>query len=133
MKVKRVIYELYQSDLDCLKKNSEWHEIDREVIFEFEDGLHTYCSWNGEPVQYSIGSSNRRFFINEPDHIIDVTNWEIWHKLIGEQIRLIYHDSCHQVLEIKGQSTSVYLSSQENGSWQADVLHISKEKPKYNY
>ena len=47
--------------------------------------------------------------------------------LVGEDVSLVYHDDCHQVLEIKGQSTSVYLSSQENGSWEPDVLHISKE------
>ena len=132
MRVKRVSYELFESDLSSLNETSEWHEIDREIVLEFEDGNHMYFSWCGEPVQYSICSKNNRFFKNEPENIMDVTNWEMWRKLVGEEIRLAYHDSCHQVLEIKGQSTSVYLSSQENGSWQADVLHISKEKPIYN-
>jgi len=39
MKIKRVIYELYESDLVSLDENSDWHEIDREIALEFEAGV----------------------------------------------------------------------------------------------
>lgn len=38
MKLKRVIYELYEVDLVSLHDTAEWHEIDREIYLEFENG-----------------------------------------------------------------------------------------------
>jgi len=131
MKLKNVIYELYEVDLISLHDHPEWHEIDREISLEFENGEKKYFSWCGEPVQYSVGVQDHRFNVNEPDHVIDATSWDLWQGLIGEEIEFISHDESHQVLELKGQSKSVYLSSQERGSWQADVLHISTKLPKY--
>jgi hypothetical protein len=41
----------------------------------------------------------------------------------------VFIDESHQILELKAQSSSTYLSSQERGAWVADVLHISKGLP----
>lgn len=125
MKLKRVIYELYDIDLVSLHDQLEWHEIDREICLEFDGDCRRYFSWCNEPVQYSVGIRDHRFNVNEPDHVIDVSEWTIWEGLIGSDIDFIYRDELHQVLELRGKSGSVYLSSQEQGSWQADVLHIS--------
>ena len=130
MKLKRVIYELYEVDLVALHDQPEWHEIDREIFLEFDNGDRRYFSWCDEPVQYSVGSNDHRFNMNEPDHVIDATEWNMWLGLIGSEIDFIYHDESHQVLELRGQNGSVYLSAQEQGSWQADVLHISNAPPK---
>ncbi|WP_213608148.1 hypothetical protein [Pseudoalteromonas sp.] len=67
--------------------------------------------------------------MNEPDHVIDVSEWDMWKGLIGSKIDFIYHDESHQVLELRGQNGSAYLSTQEQGSWLADVLHISNTLP----
>ncbi|MBH0014883.1 hypothetical protein [Pseudoalteromonas sp. NGC95] len=131
MKLKRVIYELFEIDFGSLKgqSDSESHEIDREIYLEFETGEKLYFSWCNEPVQYCIGFKSERFNDNEPDHVIDATNWKVWRDLIGQDISFVFTDESHQILHLKSQSSSTYLSSQENGSWVADVLHISKGLP----
>jgi hypothetical protein len=80
MKLKRVIYELYEIDFGNLKgqSDSESHEIDREIYLEFETGEKFYFSWCSEPVQYCIGFKSERFNVNEPEHVIDATNWKVW-------------------------------------------------------
>lgn len=132
MILKRVIYELYEVDLVSLNVNPEWHEIDREICLEFEDGEKKYFSWCNKPVQYSVGVQNHRFNANEPDHVVEASNWDMWKGLIGKKIELISCDDSHQVLELKGQGKSVYLSSQEQGSWLSDVLHISTTLPEFS-
>jgi hypothetical protein len=131
MKLKRVIYELYEIDFGSLKgqTDSESHEIDREIYLEFETGERFYFSWCNEPVQYCIGFKPERFNENELDHVLDATHWKVWCELIGQDISFVFADESHQILELKGLSSSVYLSSQERGSWVADVLHISKGLP----
>ncbi|RYV01544.1 hypothetical protein SOPP22_14265 [Shewanella sp. OPT22] len=131
MKLERVIYELYEVDFYSLKgeSDSDFHEIDREIYLEFESGKKVYFSWCNEPVQYCIGFQSARFNANEPDHVIEVTNWGVWQDLIGQELSFIFTDESHQILELKGQTSSVYLSSQEKGSWVADVMHISKGLP----
>jgi len=131
MKLKRVIYELYEVDFGSLKgeSGSDSHEIDREIYLEFESGKRVYFSWCYEPVQYCIGFQSSRFNASEPDHVIEATNWNIWRDLIGQNLNFVFIDESHQVLELKGQISSVFLSSQEQGSWVADVLHISKDLP----
>ncbi len=131
MKLKRVIYELYEVDLVSLHDTPEWHEIDREIYLEFENGEKRYFSWCNDPEQYSVGSLEHRFNENEPDHVIDASEWDIWQSLIGHEVQFNYKES-HQILEIKGQNKSVYLSSQEKSSWYADVLHVSNELPVFS-
>ncbi|WP_046004323.1 hypothetical protein [Pseudoalteromonas rubra] len=131
MKLKRVIYELYEVDFGLLKGESESdsHEIDREIYLEFESGEKVYFSWCYEPVQYCIGFQSIRFNAHEPDHIVEATDWNVWRDLIGQELSFVFTDESHQILELKGQTSSVYLSSQEQGSWVADVLHVSKGLP----
>lgn len=131
MKLKRVIYELYEVDLATLHDHPEWHEIDREIFLEFENGVRKYFSWCSEPVQYSVGIQDHRFNVNEPDHVIDASSWSMWRSLIGSEVELISHNDSHQIIEIRGQSQSVYLSSQERGSWLSDVLHVSVTLPEF--
>lgn len=131
MKLKCVIYELYGVDFGSLKgeSDSDSHEIDREIYLEFESGKKVYFSWCNEPVQYCIGLQSGRFNAKEPDHVIEATDWNVWRYLIGQELSFVFTDESHQVLELKGQTSSVYLSSQEQGPWVADVLHISKDLP----
>lgn len=131
MKLKRVIYELYEVDLGSLHDHPEWHEIDREIFLEFDNGEKRYFSWCNEPVQYSVGVQEHRFNVNEPDHVIDASEWDMWRGLIGNEVYFISHNDSNHILELRGQNSSVYLSSQERGSWLADVLHISITLPEF--
>jgi len=132
MKLKRVVYELYEVDLVSLHDHPEWHEIDREIYLEFENGEKKFFSWCNEPIQYSVGIKDHRFNVNEPDHVMDASSWNMWQGLIGNEVEFISREESHQILELRGQGTSVYLSSQEKGSWFSDVLHISKTLPKFS-
>ena len=131
MKLKRVIYELFEIDFGNLKgqSDSESHEIDREIYLEFDTGEKFYFSWCSEPVQYCIGIKLERFNVTEPEHVIDTTNWKVWRELIGQEISFVFVDESHQILELQAQSSSTYLSSQEHGVCISDVLHISKGLP----
>ncbi len=131
MKIEKVIYELYESDYLCIKgnENSNVHEIDREVRIELEDGMHVYVSWSNEPVQYSVGYKEERWNINVPEITIDVSSWKMWGGLIGQSCKFIYNDKAHQILELKCSEHSIFFSSQEDGCWEMDVLHISSSKP----
>ncbi|WP_444932893.1 hypothetical protein [Microbulbifer sp. JTAC008] len=132
MKLKRVIYELYEVDLLSLHDHPEWHEINREIFLEFDNGLKRYFSWCNEPVQYSVGFQDHRFNVNEPDHVIDASEWGMWRDLIGNVVDFISHDNSNQILELRGQDSSVYLSTQERGSWSADVLYVSTTLPEFS-
>lgn len=85
MKLKRVIYELYDIDLVTLHDQLEWHEIDREICLEFDNGCRKYFSWCNESVQYLVGIQDHRFNVNEPDHVIDASEWIMWAGLIGSK------------------------------------------------
>ncbi|MBZ2191607.1 hypothetical protein JFJ09_05190 [Pseudoalteromonas arctica] len=131
MKLKRVIYELFEMDFGNLKgkSDSDSHEIDCEIYLEFETGEKFYFSWSSKPVQYCIGFKSERFNVNDPAHLIEATHWKVWRELIEEEISFVFIDESHQILELKAQSSSTYLSSQEHGIYFTDVLHISKALP----
>jgi hypothetical protein len=131
MKIVRVVYKLFESDFTSLKGNSDSHEIDREICLEFDSGRKLYFSWCQKPIQFSVGFQEQSFNTNEPERSLDVSNWDIWKPLIGNRIELVYLDNNHQILQLKGVTSSIYLSSQEQGIWEADVLHISSKMPKY--
>lgn len=131
MKIEKVVYELYESDYSCIRghENSDMHEIDREICLDLEDGRHIYVTWVSEPVQYAVGYKEGRWNVNEPDILIEASEWKIWRPLIKKNCEFIYHDEWHQILELKCNESSIYFSSQEEGSWLSDVLHISATKP----
>ncbi len=130
MKLKRVVYELYDADMQSLSKDDDWHELDREISLNFEGDKKIYISWCDTPVQFCVSYQDSRFNRNEPDHHIDVSSWRIWQNLIGFDLKLLYLEESRQVLHLKGEKCSVYLSSQSQGSWLSDVLHISSKRPK---
>lgn len=125
-----VIYQLFESDLPDLEAESTWHEIDREVMLIFEDNHPIYISWCSQPVQYAVGYQQTTWF-SDPTIRLDLSQSRIWKPLVGQLITLSYLDDQHQVLELSTSSANaaVYCSSQEQGQWEMDVLHISSEKP----
>jgi len=133
MRLARAIYELFESDMATLQGAEEQHshEIDRELRLEFTDCSDLYIAWCSHPTQYAVGYQEKRWNVTDPEHIVDVSQWKIWRELIGQEISFVFHSPANQVLELRGDRSSVYCSSQERGSWQADVLHLSLEKPEF--
>lgn len=68
-------------------------KLKSEIYLEFETGETFYFSWCNEPVQYCIGFKTERFNENEPDHVIDATNWKVWRELIGQYISFVFADN----------------------------------------
>ncbi len=134
MKIEKIFYELYESDALWLKgkESSEIHEIDREVCIKVENDEDIYISWASEPIQFSIGYKSTSWNTNKPDTILDVSDWKMWEPVIGKEFKLNYCDDNHQILELNTVDTSIYFSSQEDGNWESDVLHISSKKPNIN-
>ncbi len=134
MKVQKVVYQLFESDYEDIaaRKNDDTHIIDREVRLDIDKGNSIYISWTEKPIQFSVGYQGRSWF-NEPEKVIDTSNWSLWKPIIGKECELNYQDKYHQLLELKGEELSVYFSSQENGQWESDVLNISRDKPVPDY
>jgi hypothetical protein len=133
MKISKVFYELFNSDYLSIKghENDDFHEIDREICLEFTDGTKIYISWADKPIQFCIGHKDSSWNINQPEIILDASEWKIWKNIINQEVEIIYLDNEKQILELKSKNTSIFLSSQENCNWETDVLHISLIKPKY--
>ena len=131
MRLLRVIYGLLESDRAWMegKEDSTWHEIDGEVQLETSSGL-IHVSWASEPTQYSMNYQSASHLLDGAGHATDASAWPIWRNCVGGTIELDYLDEEHQVLEVRGENGSVFLSSQEQGKWWSDVVHISKLKPK---
>ena len=129
MKLSKVIFEMYQLDFDCFEEHSDFFELDREVRLEFEDHVAIYVSWTEKPTQHCIGFKEGRWNMNELDHIKNVSELSMFSSIIGQECSFEFLEDEHQILHLKGTDESIYFSSQEKGSWAADVVHISKDLP----
>jgi hypothetical protein len=127
----RVIYELFEADLESLVSPSsdEEHGIDREIRLELSDGASKYISWCSDPVQYCVGVQPHSFFKPGGAVTRDVSVHPLWQRLIGEPLELVVLDANCQVLELRSSLASVFVSSQERGQWEADTLTVSGHNP----
>ena len=127
----RVVYELFESDVEELNAAAatKSHTIDREVRLEFSNGGVRYISWCSEPEQYCIGVKESSFF--KPGGAVsrDVSDHPLWRESVGRVVSLVVLDAEHQILEVRAEVSSTYLSTQENGHWYSDAVTISGNKP----
>ncbi len=133
MKLKKVFCEYFETMMPDVKflENADAYELDKEIRLEFEDHPKIYISWGGEPVEYAVGTSEKSWFMNT-EVALDVSNWKIWKSLINQECEFHYHDKYHQVLEIKCDSKSIYISTQDDRGWYTDTITISSEKSVFN-
>lgn len=127
----RVVYDLFEFEASVLDEpgSSEVHRLDREIRFEMSDGSCWFASWTNAPVQYSVGFRKESFFLPGDCVARDVSNHPLWADLVGKAIEFVVIDGAHQVVEVRSPSASVFLSSQENGQWEMDVLTVSRLRP----
>jgi hypothetical protein len=129
--LRRVLYDLFEREADVLTDpgaDAE-HTIDREIRLELDDGAPLYVSWCSDAVQYCIGVSSKPFFDPGDNVLVDASDHSIWRRLIGSPIDLLHLDTEHQIFEVRGSDTSVYLSPREHGMWTADVVTVSADRP----
>jgi hypothetical protein len=59
----------------------------------------------------------------------DASTHPCWMALIGHPLDFVFLDERHQVAEVRSPGASVFLSSQQNGDWGADVTTVSHLRP----
>ena len=127
----KVTYLLFESELSEGDEHllRDEHIIDREVRLDWSDGSVKHISWTSNPVQYCVGVQAHSWFISGDVKEVDMSSRSNWKELVGKEVKLQWHDDSHQVLEMRTDVASIYLSSRENGYWEADTITISQAKP----
>ena len=126
-----VVYHLFDFESDVLTRagSAAQHRIDRELRLDFSNGTSQYFSWASEPAQYCVGVQSKSFFLPGEAVAIDATTHPLWRPLVQKAVELVWLDSEHQVLELRGPEGSLYLASVEAGEWQSDTLTVAGTKP----
>lgn len=132
MQLKRVCYELRESDLHALESRA-WavpHELDGQVRLEFFDALDIFVAtvWvrDGFCAHYR-GASH---LANPLPFQRDVSHHPLWTPLIGSSINLAVLDDFQQVIEIRSPTRCVYCCTYGAGSWDAGRLTICRSLPR---
>jgi hypothetical protein len=127
----KVTYLLFESELseddEYLLKDE--HIVDREIRLDWSDGSVKHISWTSDPIQYCVGVQAHSWFMPGNAKEVDMSSRSIWKELVGNELKLQWHDESHQVLELCTNAASIYLSSRENGYWEADTITVSRAKP----
>ncbi|MBB5874899.1 hypothetical protein [Xanthomonas sp. 3498] len=72
------IFEYDEPALDAAARG-ETHNFGGEVALTFDDGKKLFVSWDGEPVQYAIGSKDTSHFL--PD--ASLTDFDVRFRHVG--------------------------------------------------
>ena len=129
MRLKKVFYELYESETTWLEANisRNLHYLDREVHLEFDDNDSLFISWKevgqGTFHGFVVHYQNKRHFNQPAPLLIEVSQTNIWKNLIGKDLSFEYCERYKRELEIISDGHSVWCWTEgEHGS---DVLHLS--------
>ena len=127
----RVTYVLFEHELvdGRAQFSSREHVLDREVRLETAVGAPQHISWTSDPVQYCLGTRESSWFLAGDASELDMSASPPWRDLIGKPFSLEWHDSDHQLLEIRADTASVYLASREGDHWCADTITVSDTPP----
>ncbi len=132
MQLRRVWYELFQSDLDALESRG-WavpHEIDGQLRLEFDDADAAYISTVQHLDRFRADYEGESYFVTTLPHQHEVSAHPLWTPLIGSSIDLAFLDRSHQVVAIRSPTQRVYCCSWEAGSWEADQLLVCRSLPR---
>ena len=131
MVLSRVIYELFESELEGIDLLSTPAELGRQLRLEFDDGSKTYVAWTWGDVSedYYVEFTGTTFCVDTPEAERDASQSPVWSPLVGQPVELTYRDAEHQVVEIRSRDAAVFCCSYGRGYWHMDVLHISTTLP----
>ena len=110
MRISRIVYEIYQSDLAYLERR-EWnepHELDGQVRLEFTDMDPMFISWVEDKGDFHASYQDRSFFKAELEVIKDMSTSIIWEPLIGQEVDVSFLDLNAFVVVIRSQNERVY-------------------------
>jgi hypothetical protein len=132
MHLSGVEYQTLPNDIPYVLETETlgWHQLDGQIKLQFSDGHTVFISWGDKPIQYSIEIQSVTFF--SPGSLVEMPMNEnpFWNSLVGSEIILEYIDATHQVLQVRGRHTSIFLSSQyDDGAFQGDCVRVSTVNP----
>ena len=110
MKLSKVIYEIYRSDLAYLEKRDwkEPHELDGQVRLEFTDMDPAYVSWVQDKDDFHASYQDKSFFKVELEETKDMSSSQVWEPLIEREIDLAFLDQDACVVAIRSKDKRVY-------------------------
>ena len=130
MKLKKVLYELYDSEVQGIlsQRERKSHNLDREIRLEGEADKVIYIFWDDERVQFCVGFDDNRRYQSDPESIIEVTQWPLWKGFIGKEITIKFVEPDNELIELTDGSHWLYFwAGGEGGS---DFLSVSIIPPK---
>jgi len=110
MRLSKVVYEIYQSDLVGLE-GCNWeepHELDGQVRLEFVDMDPMFVSWIQDKDDFHVSCQNKSFFAVELEERRDMSKSQVWGALIGREIDVAFLSKDAYVLAIRSSGDRVY-------------------------
>lgn len=132
MILQRVSYQVFEHELagDWGTDQSDWHQLDGQLVLTFTDERALFVSWDSEPVRYCIQKKLLSFFNSDALKEVDMTVHPFWHPFIERELRVSYVDDAHQVLMLNQGEPSLFISSQyDDGSFMGDCVRIAQWSP----
>jgi hypothetical protein len=132
--LQQVIYQIFESDVLALEapEAENLHTLDREIRFAFSDDTNQFASWTQSKNDFCITIKPESFYNEDSEFLIrDMSQSQMWFKLIGTPIDFIPLDIESQIIEVRSPVGSIYLSTQENGLWGMDVITVSNKPVSY--
>jgi len=126
--VANISYGLFESDLHDLDRGAESHLLDGEVRVDLSTGESLFVSWSTDPVMYCVGIANESFFDSKLINVA-MSNSSLWRGFLGRPLQTSFLDDDHQVLRLNGPCSTCYISSQQSGNWELDVITVSRQLP----
>jgi hypothetical protein len=121
--LQRVVYLQFEHEESAL--SNPWHELDREVQLEMSDGKVWFISWFPEPVQYAVAYSPHSFFSPPSPKAEEASSFAPWSNMLGQPVEWLWVAEEHQVLELRTNTGSAFISSLEKGHWNMDAITVS--------
>jgi hypothetical protein len=131
MILKRVIYELFEFELDDGAHSDaspgEPITLNRQLRLEFADDDPLFITWtSGElpEAAYHVGWSERSFCMGEAEVERDATQTALWQGMVGQKLSMHWRGADKQVIELRSPGATVYCYALYQ-----DRLHLTRRFP----
>ncbi len=134
--LRAVSYSLFENEshVDWANDESELHQLDREVVLEFEGGRRVFVSWAGNTdASYSghddyfvLSIAAESQWTDPPFLSVDMTESPMWRELTGKVVAAEQLESEYYLVCVTSDDAKIFLSSLND-----DIIAISKNDPRF--
>jgi hypothetical protein len=132
MRLSKVSYHVFEHEVERSWADAPdaWHQLDGQVVLEFEDAGPVFVSWGSEPEQYCIAQLSTSFFVDSALRLVAMSQHAFWNPMMGRIVDLTFVDDRCQVLKVSDGQSALFLSSQyDDGSFFGDAVRVSRSRP----